>query len=174
MGSLNSRGIYIYDVNDSVTPIHALLNLGQSATSAALDEVKQEVIDELTPQDTGFIYSGFGTFTSGWTNAATSSAHHVVRRKGDRLYVRIRARRTGSEISVPNTTGDIANQHIFTLNPEWRPTFYQPLFSGAGGHGRLFQAHVTIEGNINVTAVAGTRNIRTNDILSLHGTYFLW
>lgn len=173
MGSLNSRGIYIYDVNDRVTPIHELLNLGQSATSAALDELKQEIIDEMTPDDTGFIYSGFGTFSSGWANAATSNTHHVVRRKGDRFHIRIRARRTGSEITVPNTTGDIANQTIFTLNPEWRPSFYQPLQSGAGGHGRIYQARVTNGGLISLTATVGTRNIRTGDVVALMGTYWL-
>lgn len=174
MGSLNSRGIYIYDVNDSVAPIHELLNLGQSATSAALDEVKQEIIDEMTPDDTGIVYSGFGTFLTGWTNAATSSSHHIIRRKGDRIYIRIRARRTGATINVPNTTGDIANQRIFQVNPEWRPPFYQPLFSGAGAHGRLNQHNITHEGIIAFTATAGTRNVLTGDVISLHGTYFLW
>lgn len=47
MGSLDSNGIYQYDSNDQVAPLATLLNLGQSATSAALVQTKEDVLLEM-------------------------------------------------------------------------------------------------------------------------------
>lgn len=168
MGTLDGNGIYIYDTDDQVAPLQTLLNLGQSATSQALTEAKQDVIDTLTPDSTGWQTGALLYGLEGWTNGGDTSQTRM-RRRGNRVFIQILMRRTGPAIWVPSDTGDLSNQNIVQVREAWRPSYGQPLH----GRERTASFSIGIDGTIQLHSIAGTKNIATNDVLHIWGTYYM-
>jgi hypothetical protein len=87
MGDLDAQGIYSYDDTEDVSPLMDYMNLGQSATSAAVAAVRGEIaaIDSLVDSDWLVIGSGPGTgaFGTGWT--ATVDHPPRLRKLGSRV-----------------------------------------------------------------------------------------
>src|SRR5690606_437962 len=104
MGAIDENGVYIYDTNDQVAPLATLLNLGQSSISQAFTQQREDIIEELTPEASGWVTGNFLYGVTGWTNAGDASQTRI-RRNGNRVYIQVRMRRSGAALSVPADTG---------------------------------------------------------------------
>lgn len=118
-------------------------------------------------EDSGWVTS-FLRAQSGW-KTYTGTANRV-RRIGDWVSIAYRFTRNGAAISVP-ATGDIPNQTVAILNPEWRPKSWQTLDSGESG--RVASFSVGSNGHLRLNAVGGTANIANGNGFSIRGWYRL-
>lgn len=115
--------------------------------------------------DSGWVES-FLSSASGW--AVTGGGVSRIRSVGPWTFIRIEVKRTGGTISV-NSKGDVTNQTVCTLNPQWRPDWAQTLQSAESG--RVASFMVNASGEVRLHAVGGTADIATGDSFSLRGHY---
>lgn len=115
--------------------------------------------------DSGWVTS-FLSSASGWS--VTGGGTSRIRQVGPWVFIRIDVTRTGGTITVP-ASGDITNQTIATLNPEWRPDWPQPLTSAESG--RVASFMVNSAGSVRLHAVGGSTNINNGNVMSLRGFY---
>lgn len=169
MGSLDSRGVYVYDVDDNVAPMHTLLNLGMSSVSSAISDAKQEAIDAMTPKKYGWRTTGFFTSASGWRNGGLGTSTRI-RKVGDRVMISlVMLRHSRAKVNV-GTTGGILNQTLAVLKPAWRPPISSPLTCW-GGRGALVNIYPS--GNVSISSVFGSRSIQKGEYVRPTGVYFL-
>jgi len=168
MGAIDENGVYIYDTNDQVAPLATLLNLGQSSISQAFTQQREDIIEELTPEASGWVTGNFLYGVTGWTNAGDASQTRI-RRNGNRVYIQVRMRRSGAALSVPADTGDLTDQEVVQVREAWRPAYGQPLHSQQ----RLAGLTIGTDGIIRLHSISGTKNIATDDVFNILGTYYL-
>lgn len=107
---------------------------------------------------------------SGWT---VSSYQH--QRCGDWVQFRLIVERTGTDITVSSTYGDITNTTVATLPTSARGTLNASLSAGGGGvTGRMCAGtYNPSTGVVQVTATAGTADITSGDQLTIGGMFYV-
>jgi hypothetical protein len=122
--------------------------------------------------DTGWIHgtTSLAVASTGW---AWDSAGGDLRKIGDQVFIQFFLNYTGAGITVP-TSGNITNTNVCQLVTAYRPGLG---FSQGGPNtmssGRNAVFIVQSDGTIQITAVAGTPDIATNDSFSIGGSFLL-
>lgn len=148
MGYFDTRGIWIYDTTDHVTPISPYMNLGQQSISDALAAQRTA----LTPINTGWvdlILNGAVTAVSGFTPQ--------VKRYGDVVYMRGRVVRTSTGwasgdnavATLPTASGGI------TFAPGQTHECGPVMYGTSSQTGRLY---ITADGLVRAWGMAAIGN----------------
>ena len=89
------------------------------------------------------------------------------------MVLKLTVERTGTAITVP-TTGNFTNELVATLDAEVHGTSGFDSTLGGGGSGRVTSGYINPNtGEVRLSAVAGSANVATNDVLELSGFVFL-
>lgn len=158
--------------DDPSKPLSAarMNNLETQADAAYTDAVAAaKTYTDTKTNDTGWVTTGI-TLGPGVTNNSTIA----VRQVGNLVTVAAQ-QLTIDTLSVP-TSGNVANQTLFTLPSQFWPTVVQGL--PAGPAGPLASFYVGTGGNVGLAAIApdatqtGTVT-NTNVVVSVSGTYMV-
>jgi hypothetical protein len=123
------------------------------------------------PTDTGWITTPISLIAVAATDWTITSA--AVRRVWKHVHIYIFLQYTGSGITVP-ASGDIASTAVFQMVTAYRPGSGSTQGGlGSASTGRLINAVIVTDGTVSITAVGGSGNIATNELISVAGSYLM-